>query len=440
MVVIVPHKVANGSQRAVAVDARVPGGIVFAGVKGSGDSCSVGGVGVAVCRVICSLVWQGDGVAGGRNEAQVVVAGGQVVKEVRAAGVGGGCGYRRVDGVVQHHAHVFYARFAKVLNTVAVVIVPHKVAQRGCLHKAEVGGEVYAVIRQKAGVSGLRHFAGRFGSGLQGVDHRSDAAGFRGEGVYAVFISVLVSGFGVARAQAAGVVFQRAAGGELRGRDVEEVVAGSQVVKLVEAAGGGGGGEQGRRHTGNVGAAEELHFYAGRAVFIGVKDAVVGVGAGAGIKPNHVANGYRAVEPKVYAEVALYAVAVNRAVRFAAQRQGKGVCANAVNGVVGGRGGVNAVVVKVNIVIGVNAAGTALMVLQRAAGLELRSRNVNRVVVRGQAGEEIASVGVGSGDGDGRIRSRRLAAAIQFYAYAGDARFCAVLEAVVGNAAARAFV
>ena len=87
---IVPNRVANGGQGLAAVDAHIPGGVVFIRVKGGDNGAPVGGVGVAVNGVIRSLVLRADGVSGGQDKFDKVIAGVEVGELVVAAAVGGG--------------------------------------------------------------------------------------------------------------------------------------------------------------------------------------------------------------------------------------------------------------------------------------------------------------------------------------------------------------
>ena len=88
-----------------------------------------GRVGVAVDRVIAALVRHGEDESGRQNELDLVRAGREADHVVLARAVGGGRGDEVAGPVVDVDGHITQTRFAEVLHTVAVQIVPHEVAE-----------------------------------------------------------------------------------------------------------------------------------------------------------------------------------------------------------------------------------------------------------------------------------------------------------------------
>ena len=142
--------VAAGDGVAVTVgvgnQARVPAQRVLEVGQREGRRRSRHGVGVAVGAVVRALVARSERVAGGEDEREVVdhavVEVGEVVVPVLVR-----CRRRKepADPVVEQHDDAGDPRLARVLDAVAVDVLPHEVAD---VERADLGGLGRRVVRE----------------------------------------------------------------------------------------------------------------------------------------------------------------------------------------------------------------------------------------------------------------------------------------------------
>ena len=238
VVEVLPHKVAQGSQRRVVAD--VPGEIVFASHQGGDAGLASGLACVAVFGVIGTLIRRADHVAReGQWHADIVVAGLEVGEQVVACGVRSGGADGDVAAVVEGDDHALNAGLASVLDAVAIEVEPNEVAE---------GSQrvvVTCVHREVVVASGKRD-----GDGLARAN---------------VGIAILVVGSSIGGGQQLGAHVEREAHG---------VVAGLQISEQVVTGSIGGGGAKrsasavvkGDGHALDAGFAGILH-----AIAIGIE-------------------------------------------------------------------------------------------------------------------------------------------------------------------------
>jgi len=137
---IFPHKVADGSGQPVPC---IIVEVVFTGGKDFVDGHAGGWVGIAVERVVAALIFRRGDVEGRFGKSQFISTWDEVLEQIKTGGTGGLGQIDRNAQLIrtrQLHRNAWDTRFASILNTVAVEVIPHEVADgsRGTVQRCVV--------------------------------------------------------------------------------------------------------------------------------------------------------------------------------------------------------------------------------------------------------------------------------------------------------------
>ena len=391
-------------------------------------------VGVGVVAGRASVIIAGADGSGRGNDRDDVIARWQIVEAIEAAGVGGGgrqdsSAVRRVEG----DRRAAENGFASGESAVLVGVGPDQIAHADFV-EAEIHRHVGAVI----GVNALTNAAfqpgftrrlGRIAEGDRLRNHRAIESAARGVArAIVVMVSVIFRADGggfqyvIRRSRVAiglrrPVAGQRACAAEVGGGQDNDIVAGVEVIKQIEAATGRGIRRQRRagRVAGGIGGVE-LHGHAVHADFSAVDGVAV-----IGVEPDAVAEGVGVDKAEVEAGIAGQASGVARigsAKICARHRQQAG-------GNAGGRRRANAEAVVVVIRVGIRVSRISGIGAVNRADHIRRGGDAHAVIAGWQIGE-----GVQAAAGGGRAGNQRSVAGEQFDGQAVQRSIASVKRAV----------
>ncbi len=195
-VLVEPQVVAQAPQ---PIQSGVPGAVHLPRGEGGPHGGTRGGIGVAV-GAVQALVLEGEGVPGQLAEHHVVVAGGEAREEVAAIAAGGGGRHQGVGAGIQLHRYPGDPRLPRVLDAVAVQILPDPVAEGGGetdahvwvdlhleiwavrpVHQAEAGDVECMPLTLGCGDEGARRVGLAEGQDLRCIQVEGQGDGLRGE-------------------------------------------------------------------------------------------------------------------------------------------------------------------------------------------------------------------------------------------------------------------
>ncbi len=337
-------------------------------------------------------------------------------------------GARERIGVRSEELHLHAVDpFAIVVEAVAIEIDEHEIADADAVRigrgEAEVHRQVEIVVVEVIGVRADAGLVLRLSVHGQREDLGADAIEERSDFVDAVVIVgkiVIARGSDAFSAGSRLQTVERAARFELRGRNVQAILARWQRIKEVPAAVDGRAGEDRQAEARCLVAAVELHGDTVHALArIGEAVAVV-------VDINKVADADRRLEAEVDRQVhggvdlivggvfkARFAAVVSRGVAGEEAEHERGHAVQARIAIVDA--------VLSHVVITDEAFEDADALVERAAGLERGRGDVNDVVAGAEEIKSIAAGGVAGGEGHGNVHSREKGVGVELDAHAGQA-------------------